>query len=227
VNVPPFIPLPIEIPGNVSTEPYLVRVGFIKRVVVLHFLSACLVAALALMPLPKPPVAASAVVAVVLLAAISLVRTVVRGYRTEQWLSWLLSPLLFLSLARTLSGLQEAGWPVWTVGPGLVAALAFTMLCGRDLSFVGMFFLSGIGSSVAIVVIWLQMALDPRDIGMGIGLNLAYLLYYVYDLGALLSRRRMGEELGAVIDLYRDVLNLFGYSVRVVRHWREHRIWSK
>jgi hypothetical protein len=46
----------------------------------------------------------------------------------------------------------------------------------------------------------------------------------VYDLAALMSRRRQHETWAAVADLFRDVLNVFGYSYRVVRHWRRHRI---
>jgi hypothetical protein len=48
----------------------------------------------------------------------------------------------------------------------------------------------------------------------------------VYDNASLLARRRLGEELGAVVDLYRDVLNVFGWVVRVLAHWRKHRIWN-
>ena len=29
-----------------------------------------------------------------------------------------------------------------------------------------------------------------------------------------------------VTDLYRDVLNIFGYIPRVVQHWHKHRIWQ-
>ena len=56
--------------------------------------------------------------------------------------------------------------------------------------------------------------------------NAIYLTFYVYDLASLLARRRIGEEWAAVVDLYRDVLNVFGWIVRVFAHWRKHKIWN-
>ncbi len=34
------------------------------------------------------------------------------------------------------------------------------------------------------------------------------------------------QSVAAVTDFYRDVFNVFGYVIRVARHWRKHRIWS-
>jgi hypothetical protein len=51
-------------------------------------------------------------------------------------------------------------------------------------------------------------------------------VYFAYDLASLMSRRRRGEEAAAVVDLYRDVFNVFGYVPRVIAHWHRHRIWQ-
>ena len=53
-----------------------------------------------------------------------------------------------------------------------------------------------------------------------------FVIYWVYDLASLLARRRQGEELAAVVDLYRDVFNFFGYAVRMIKHWQKHKIWT-
>jgi hypothetical protein len=53
--------------------------------------------------------------------------------------------------------------------------------------------------------------------------GLGYVLFFVYDLAALLSRRRLREVPAAVADLYRDLLNFITYSVRIVLHWRRFR----
>ncbi len=59
-----------------------------------------------------------------------------------------------------------------------------------------------------------------------LGSNAVFVTYLLYDMASLLARRRVGEEFAAVVDLYRDVFNFFGYAVRMVKHWRKHRIWT-
>ena len=58
-------------------------------------------------------------------------------------------------------------------------------------------------------------------------LNTGFIFYVVYDLSALLTRRRLGEEMGANADLFRDILNFTTYWARVRSHWRRHPIWQK
>jgi FtsH-binding integral membrane protein len=90
---------------------------------------------------------------------------------------------------------------------------------------MGQYLLAIIASSTAIAAIW---AVEPTAIRFPISVlaaNVLYLTYWVYDLASLLARRRRGEELAAVVDLYRDVLNIFGYVARCIGHWKKHRIW--
>jgi FtsH-binding integral membrane protein len=96
-----------------------------------------------------------------------------------------------------------------------------------DFSFVGQFVLSLIASTVILAVAALALGIEPAKAGFLLGANAIYLFYLVYDSASLLARRRLGEEIAAVVDLYRDVFNVFGYLVRVARHWRKHRIWAR
>jgi len=119
-----------------------------------------------------------------------------------------------------------AGFPIWSAVYGVGFAYIYTFVCGRDFSFVGQFVLSLIVSSVALSL--LSLALNHKGIyaAEALGWNAIFLSYFVYDGASLLSRRRVGEEIAAVVDLYRDVINFFGYVPRVVHHWHKHRIWQ-
>jgi hypothetical protein len=63
----------------------------------------------------------------------------------------------------------------------------------------------------------------PSNLLLGILAAIGYICYFVYDLSMLVKRRRMGEEVAAVADLYRDLINFVTYSVRVYFHWRKFR----
>ena len=227
MTVPPFVPQPIEIPGNVTTKPYLVIVGFVRRVSLAHFASVLAVATFALYGRPVGSILALSGVTFCFLAGLNLLRTFAGGWRGEHLISLAAFPLFLACLGLTMRIFFDRGWPVWAPGLGLLMALAYTLSCGRDLSYVGMFAISGVVSTAAILVFAVLHRLPGQEIAAACLLNAGFLFYHVYDLASLLSRRRLGEELGAVIDLYRDVLNIFGYVPRVARHWREHRIWSK
>jgi hypothetical protein len=224
VKVPPYVPQPIEIPGNVTEEPYMVRLGFIRRVVAVFGVSLLVVAGASVAPLKAGPY--DFVFVILSLMLLSAGRGVVKGRPIEQRLSLVLSVTLFLSLGLLVHRLLLQGWPLWSIGLGCVALMAYTFLCGRDLSFTGMWFLSGVGSTLLIVGMGWALRESTSRIIMACLLNAACLSYIVYDLAALLTRRRLGEEIGAVLDLYRDVLNMFSYPVRVWNHWRKHNIWS-
>lgn len=225
--VPPFVPQPTEIPGNVTTERYGVRLGFIRRVALWHYLSAAIIAGLMCLPLPDFEPEGPILIATLVLLSMSALRILARGNKWEPIASLSLMSLLLPSLASSFVELGEHGFPVWPLGIGLFCSLVYTLLCGLDLSFIGMFGLAWIASTTAIVAVSAVLGGTSLDAARYCILNTAYLFYYVYDLGSLLSRRRLGEEAGAVVDLYRDVFNVFGYALRSVRHWKRHSIWSK
>jgi hypothetical protein len=223
--VPPFVPQQIEIPGNVATEPYMVRLGFIRRVVVAYSISVGLVVGLSYLSIVLPLMSA-ALLTLGSLLALSLVRGLVKGKTYEQIISGLVAPFLFFGISQMIATGPERGWPQWAVGIGPLGILIYTCACGRDLSFMGMFVLTGVFQAISLAIFTTMGFFEPR-IAVEVGLiGMALVFFLVYDLAALLTRRRLGEEVGAVLDLYRDVLNFSTYTVRVIRHWRKHRIWS-
>jgi len=225
--VPPYVPQPIEIDGNVAQEPYQIRLGFVRRVALAHFFTVLLIAGLACLPaLPEYEPLTAGLGVVTLLVLLSLVRALAKGRDADQRLSTVILPFLIAALAIWARGLERAGWEVWVVGIAALCSTAYAGLCGRDLSFVGMFV---IPSTVTTAIsLGIGLAFDRPLVAVAWALVLAFvfLFYTVYDLAALLTRRRLGEEWGAVADLYRDVLNGISYPIRVIQHWRDHRIWT-
>ena len=224
--VPNYVPEPLEVPANVTLDPYPVRLAFIRRVTLLHAASLGLVTGLAWIPFPKFGVGLALGGLAVLLLLLDLTRVVLRGRPVEARASFQASGPMLVAVAIAARTLILAGIPVWAILVGPAFALAYTLLCGRDYSFVGCGLLSLIGSSVVLAALAVQSGIGHVASAWALGLNAAYLIYFVYDLASLMSRRRRGEELAAVVDLYRDVFNVFGYVPRVIRHWREHRIWQ-
>lgn len=226
MNVPPYIPPQIEIPGNVAEERYPVRVGFVKRVTMLHTASVGLIVAIAIVPFPLVPFRWALITAVVALLGLSLVRGVAKGWRHEQILSALFVIPLIGGLASLVqSAVFDAGWPLWVFGLPALGHLLYALFCGRDFSFTGMFVLVAAGASgFSLLMAWLEPEAQPYT--MLWLLMVGFTGFFTYDLAALQTRRRLGEEVGAALDLYRDILNFTTYPVRVIHHWRTHRIWS-
>lgn len=224
--VPNYIPDPIEIPNNVTEQPYLVRLAFIRKVLTFH-LGTVLLTSLGAWAIHPPfrllPTSLGLLLYLVLLC---VVRIAYRGSRTEVAASSILLVPLLLLVAASGRLAFDSGIPVWAVLPGIGSAYVYALLCGRDFSFIGQMVLSWLASAVLVAIISIAnghegaLALEAQVI------NAAYLGYYVYDSASLLSRRRVDEALAAVVDLYRDVLNIFGYVPRVVQHWHKHRIWQ-
>jgi len=227
VYVPNYIPDPIEVPGNVTEERYRVRLAFLRRVAVLHFVSLLVIGGLSRLALPAVPLEGVAAGIATVLLALSFVRIGMRATKWDQVVSLSLFPMLVVLIAMAVRTVDLAGWPIWGVGVGAGCGVIYAVSCGRDFSFVGQFFLSLVASSMALAALAISMGMDTHRAAFLLGVNCVYLFYLVYDSASLLARRRLGEEAAAVVDLYRDVFNVFGYLVRVARHWREHRIWAR
>ena len=221
-----YVPDPLEVPGNITEEPYAERLAFIRRVTALHAISVCAIAGVTLAPIKVLPVSLASAYVLLLLLTLCLLRIVFRGTKTEAMSSLGLLPIVIVIFGMASASWLRAGFPVWAACIGLACGLTYTMLCGRDFSFVGQFSLSLIASSAIVSIGAIVLSLDPMHAAKALAWNACYLLFYVYDLASLLARRRRGEELAAVVDLYRDVLNVFGWVVRVIAHWRKHRIWT-
>jgi hypothetical protein len=224
--VPNYVPEPLEVPANVTLDPYPVRLAFIRKVTLLHAVSLCLVACLAWLPFPRVSFVAALVLLAVMLLLLDGIRVMFRGKSIEPSLSIGVGGTMMLVAALTARMAVLEDIPAWAILVGPAFALAYTLLCGRDYSFVGCGMLSLIGSSVVLAGMIVETGMNVKIGAWALGLNAAYLIYFVYDLASLMSRRRRGEELAAVVDLYRDVFNIFGYIPRVISHWNRHRIWQ-
>jgi FtsH-binding integral membrane protein len=227
VIVPNFIPDPLEVPSNVTEQPYRVRLWFIRRVTWLFTFSVAVIGFVVWLDvLPSIGIFPALLLFAALLVGLEIWRILTRGKRIEDIVSGCALPVVLASAALVGSEVHSMGYPLWQLLVAPTFLLLYTALCGRDYSFVGGFLLSLIGSAVTIAAIGMSETLPVRDEAIAQLSNVVFLFYIVYDLASLLSRRRLGEEVAAVTDLYRDVFNVFGYVVRVVRHWRRHRIWS-
>ncbi len=203
------------------------RLGFIRRVSLLHFGSLLMIGALSMLRLPilDPMVVLGALAALILI--LCGVRIATRATRAEVVLSCALLPVLMVVAALTAKSLNNHDMPVWGLSLGVGAAVLYAKLCGRDFSFVGQYLLSLIASTVALAIVAIVLGIRTGTTAFLMSVNAIYLSFYVYDLASLLARRRLGEEAAAVVDLYRDIFNFFGYTLRVARHWKKHRIWVK
>lgn len=222
--VPNYVPEPLEVPANVTLEPYARRLGFVRAVTLRHAAVVAAIAALAFTPVAGTVagffgVWAAGGIFLGYLVAMELVRIARRGTATEARLAAGAIPGLIVLAAVAGRALEAAGVPVHAVILGFACAGAYTLMAGRDYSFVGNGLISLVLSTGLVLI------LMPGNRG-ALWLNAAVVVYHVYDLASLLSRRRVGEEWAAVLDLFRDVFNIFGWVLRVWRHWGRHRIWA-
>jgi hypothetical protein len=224
--VPNYIPEPVEVPGNITENPYPQRIQFIRRVALMYLGSIGLMAALAHLSLPHVGLEVPLIGYALCLITLDVLRIAIRGKAAEAKASSLCLPAVLVLTAWVIRETQLQGWPVYqgAIGPSCIAMYA--MLSGRDFSFVGCCMLSFIASSAIVAGMASAGNFDRAHAAFALGTNAIFVLYVVYDLASLMARRRRGEELAAVVDLYRDVFNFFGYAVRIIRHWKKHRIWT-
>jgi hypothetical protein len=220
------MPEPIEIPGNISEEHRSACLAFVRKTAILHMLSVFVIIGVAFIPQPRTPIAWTALAIFIALLILSMVRGIEKGRRLDLLISVTLMPILLVPMGMAVRELWMNNVPIWALGVGLVFSLLYTLLSGRDHSFVGQFVLSLIASSLTIAFVEHKIQVGISRSVLSILSNGGFLFYHVYDSAALLTRRRKGDELAAVVDLYRDFLNGLTYSVRVWRHWQKHKIWS-
>ena len=224
--VPNYIPQPVEIPGNVALERWNSKLVFLRRVTAWHLLSVGVVAGLVLLDLPKVTLWAGLIALILMIVGLDLLRIATRRTPWDLRISVAAFPAALIIVAEVLRTLRENGFPVWAPLFGLLSAVAYTLFCRRDFSFIGQYLLSMIVSEVALAVVSISFGFGVARASWAMGANAVYLTFYCYDLASLMSRRRLGEEPAAAVDLYRDVLNVFGWTLRCARHWKRHRIWT-
>ena len=223
VHIQPYFPEPVEVGGNAAAERYGVTLRFIRSTMAGHAGSAFAVVAVAVLLEPAVSFELAGYVFLGCLLALTVVRRVLDGGILDNVLSLaLLAPTIW-SLGTVLRLASDSGSPVWVLGLGYVLASLYGVFCGRDFSFVGQLVLTIIVLTIVLVTTTLLSGLSWGDAVRWGLLTLAYVTYYVYDLAALLTRRRLGEAPAAVADLYRDLLNFITYTVRIVLHWRRFR----
>jgi hypothetical protein len=227
--VPNYVPEPEQIPGSVTKEPYSERLRFIRRVLSCFIGSVSIIVGIGLL---VPKTIALVPITVGLLAVLFLVsgiRSILRGTDLEPKLTTYALPIVIAMFAFATRSWTAAHFPAWSILAGISCFGIYAAFCGRDFSFVGGFTLSLIVSSVFIAFVMVEEGMTSQRSAQALVWNSGGLFYLVYDLAALMSRRKANEGWASVVDLYRDVFNFMGYFPRVLIHWNRHRIlndWS-
>lgn len=224
--VPNYIPDQLEVPGNVALDSWGEKLRFLRQVTLWHGVTLVALVGLCQLALPRFSVLAATELLIAVDIGLCVIRIATRGTEWDQRISGAVGPLAVVAMAFLAQALTRAGYPAWAPLTGIVAAGAYTLLCGRDFSFIGQYLLSLIVSEVVLAVVSPIVGYSPATAAWAMGANAAALLYFCYDLASLMSRRRRSEALAGAVDVYRDVLNVFGWIVRCVKHWRRHRIWT-
>lgn len=222
--VPNYVPEPEQIPGNVTKVAYPLRLKFIRRTLNQFIGSVCMVIGLGLLVPRNVDVVPITVALLIVLLLVSGIRTIFRGMDLEPKLTTWSLPVVIGIFAVATRGWTAAHFPAWSILAGIASFGIYSAICGRDFSFVGGYVLSLITSSVFIAFVMVEERMSSRSSTWALLWNAGGLFYLVYDLAALLSRRKTGESWASVVDLYRDVFNFLGYFPRVLIHWNRHRI---
>ncbi len=222
--VPNYVPEPEQIPGSVTKEPYAARLQFIRRVLRAFVGSVAMIVGLGLLLPAHLDAKPLTIGLIIILLIVSGIRSVLRGTDLEPKLTTWSLPVVIFTFALATRSWTTLHFPAWSILAGISCFGTYAMLCGRDFSFVGGFTLSLIFSSVFIALVMVGEQMTSRQSTYALLWNAAGLFYLVYDLAALLSRRKSNEGWASVVDLYRDIFNFIGYFPRVLIHWNRHRI---
>lgn len=223
MHIQPYFPEQLEVSKNAAAERYIVTLSYIRAVMAGHFVSVLAVILVALVLNPILDWQGAVIVFFGSLLLLTIVRRVLNGGWLDNGLSLLLMvPTVWSLGAMARTGL-DAGFPLWIPLVGYITASAYGALCGRDFSFVGQFVITTVVLSATVVSTTLLGMVEWHDSLLWWLVGEVYAFFFIYDLAALLSRRRLGEEPAAVADLYRDLLNFLTYSVRVYLHWKRYR----
>jgi hypothetical protein len=224
---PPLLPEPITVPGNVADGDYATRVRFVRSVGIGHLLSLSAFAALiALFMRPESRALVSRIgfESLVILSVLWLVLLAIVRHARVIWqipvlVAFLLSLSAWLGTAvarwhETYPGFME------TLGIGIATAwtsvLLYNLLCGRDYSFVGEFTLSFFGAVAFAGLYGIRVGIGISELVAVLTFCAIAVGYWTYDLAMILRRRTAAQQVEAVLDLYRDVLNVLGFPVRIL-----------
>jgi len=225
MTVPPLFPEPITVSGNAAESDYDTRLAFIRRVIRGQFLAFAFVTLVATQ-ISKADGRLESILAyaVIVMAVLHFTRRFGRGGWLDRWFGASLFFLLLVILGWAGATMKASGWPV-AVLPAVSALIwVYSVLAGRDFSFVGQFSLPalvlGLTMAGGVGLHWISLETAQLATAMG----LPFLGFLVYDLAMILKRRRPDEVALSVVDLFRDPLNFTTYGVRVWRHWQRVKI---
>lgn len=223
--IPNYIPQPLEVPGNVTEARFRDRRAFLAWTMFYWAASLALATVTALIfPVRGVWWHAWAALAGVLLLLCGW-RVARRGQSVEARVSAWFLPIVACLAGWAASSSASIGYPLGGIAAAGLLFCLFGLLMGRDFSFARGFAAAGFFGSTG-VLLWAQWG---PPLGASVWWHIGWVwvtaFYAAYDMAYLLPRRRLGEEAAAVVDLYRDIFNLFGYIPRVIQHWHRHRIW--
>ncbi len=222
--VPNYIPEPEQVPGNLTTVLYAQRLQFIRQTLRRFVGAVAMIVGVGMLVPRTGDTLRLTIELLVCLLLVSSIRTFSRGTPAEPKVTAYTLPIVIGFFAVASRAWTTAGFPTWSVLVGIACFGIYASLCGRDFSFVGGYVLSLIFSSVLISFIMVEEGMTGPRSAQALLWNAGGLFYLVYDLAALLSRRRPNESWAASVDLFRDVFNFLGYFPRVMIHWNRHRI---
>lgn len=157
------------------------------------------------------------------LMVLTIIRALTKGGAIDAVFSLMVMPFVIWGTGHLAAMLMDLNWPMWSVLVVATLSAIYTAVCGRDFSFMGQYVISLIAWMVAAIGLFLSGMIPQHEIWTGLLIASLWLGYITYDTSMLLWRRRLGEEVAAVADLYRDTLNFITYPIRVVFHWRRYR----
>ena len=224
----PYFPEPIEVPGAVGRGKHAEAIRFARILTGTHALTIIFTALWAFLPQVNPSVwLPDPTDGLFVFLGGLLALTVWRRAIKSPWLDAAGSTLL---LVPTLAGLASMGsvgfllgWPVWCIPAMAFLAALYSLLCGRDFNFSGQCILSLLTITVALIALAALGKIAPIEAAHGVSMSLIYGVYIAYDGAMVMRRRRNGEALASVADIYRDLLNFITYSFRIWSHWRRFR----
>jgi hypothetical protein len=223
MNIPPYFPEPIEVPGNIARAKYSELTRFIKWVNLFSFLSLILCYYSGKLCSNWFDLRQATTLCALSLILLSSSRLILNGYM-ENAISATLLIFTIPSCGMVFYKLNQMGYPVWIIEIAATSAFIYSAFSFHDFSFPGQFIISILICLIVLSVALWQREIDINSFQQAVLIAFAYLFYYIYDFSCLLRRRTKTETLAATADLYRDLLNIFTYSIRVIQHWRKFKL---
>lgn len=223
MQLQPYFPEPVSVSGNVTFERHRAIVDFARRVIGIGAFVVLLIAVAAWVMPPFMGVERSALLYLGLLLVLTLVRRLIDGGVMDNLISAVILLALVPVSGQLTQNLIALGVPVWSLGICALQAALYSLLCGRDFSFFGLFALPLLMQLALYPVLASAGLIPASQILPALGIGAVGLFFITYDLAMILRRRRLGEELSAGADLFRDQLNFITYTFRIAAHWKRFR----